>query len=133
MDIALLNGHIPVDTQALIDMGEIREDFHYKSEWKFEGRLKDELVGLIAYTKGKFEDGTIVPQFVHVLIAKKYRGKDEARKLLKLTETHLKRSGYSQVFAYIKNDRKYMQRSAVHHGYKSWSSDEDGKFFYKNI
>ena len=133
MKLTLLNGHIPADTQTLIDLGEIKEDFHYDSNWKFEGRLRDELVGLIAYTKGKFSDGTIVPQFVHVLIAKKYRGKDEARKLLKLTETHLKRSGHNQVFAYIKNDRKYMQRSAIHHGYAAWSEDNDGKFYYKNI
>ena len=133
MKLELLNCYIPKDVQSLIDKGEIKEDFHYNSDWKFEGRIQDELVGLIAYTKCKFKDGKELPRFIHVLIVPKFRGKKEARILLHLTESHLKKSGYNQVCAHIKNNRRYMQRSATHHGYLEYLKDDDSKYYYKNI
>ena len=121
---------ISPDSQFLIDRDELGEPFHSECELKFEGRSDGKLIGLIAYRLG-YLDSKPCPQFCHVVMSPEFRGKSEVGEFLYETEMELKSVGYTHSYCYILHSKRYMHKSAFHHGYKVLSQDTDGVFYTK--
>ena len=120
------------DVKELLHSYEKIEKFHTECDYKFEGRLDGDLVGIMAYITSKAWDDKQLPRFVHVILQRKYMGRPEGRELLNLTEEYLQKEGHKQLFACIKN-KKYMQKTITRHGYKLWHENDSGKYYYKNL
>ncbi len=127
-----LNGKI----LELITHAEIGEEFRTEAQYKFVGKYKDKLIGIVAYEVVKLEiDGETneYPRFIHVIIHPDFRRKRILIPFLIQTERILNRDGYFQTMAYIKTEKAQMMELAMKFGYKQYAEDTEGKFFYKNI
>lgn len=122
---------IPPDYKHLITHDVLGEDFYHESTHKYIYG-SDQPIGVIAYTLDTI-GGQTYPRFIHVSIEPKFRTSDEVSNFLKLTELSLMSEGYSQSFAVIDHKKKYMQKTAVHYGFKEWHRDDDSIYYVKNF
>ena len=111
----------------------IDEEFNARSEFKFAGYEDEKLVGVIVYELMKVDSGQELPRFIHVVLSEEFRRSKQAVKLLRATEKELKKMGYSQLVAYILDQRKHMQVLAEKFGYKKYGDFYMGSYYYKNI
>lgn len=122
---------IPTEYQHLIQDKVLGEQFYSGASHKYIYG-SDQPIGVIAYTLDTI-GGQTYPRFIHVSIEPKFRASDEVANFLKLTELSLMSEGYSQSFAVIDHKKKYMQKTAVHYGFKEWHRDDDSIYYVKNF
>lgn len=122
---------IPAEYQYLIQEQVLGEQFYSGASHKYIYG-NDKPIGVIAYTLDMV-GGKTLPRFIHVSIEPAFRATDEVANFLKLTELSLMSEGYSQSFAVIDHKKKYMQKTAVHYGFKEWHRDDDSIYYVKNF
>ena len=121
------------EIKELVNNSGIDEEFDYKADLIYTGRLKDKLVVVNAFRLGTFENGTILPRFIHVIFHPDIQKKGKAGVLFLLKVQKILSETYEQMYAYILNSEKRMFDYAIKFGFDEWYSNKDGKYLFKNI
>lgn len=122
---------IPPDYKHLISEDVLGEVFHSGASHKYIYG-QESPVGVIAYTLD-IVGGKTLPRFIHVSIEPKYRATEEVNNFLNLTELALLSEGYTQTFAAIEHNKKYMHKTAKYYGFKEYHKDDENIYYFKNI
>ncbi len=122
---------IPPDYKHLLTHDVLGEDFYHEATHKYIYG-SDKPIGVIAYTLD-IVGGKTLPRFIHVSIDPKYRATEEVNNFLNLTELALLSEGYTQTFAAIEHNKKYMHKTARYYGFKEYHKDDENIYYFKNI
>jgi N-acetylglutamate synthase-like GNAT family acetyltransferase len=75
----------------------------------------------------------LYPQFEHIVIHPQVQKSRLAMILMTAVEDFLKKNKYSVYVCYILNTMNWMQEYAVKFGFSSYSHDDEGVWFVKNL
>jgi GNAT superfamily N-acetyltransferase len=115
----------------------LTEEFDCQNfEFMVLGITDKEISGLVAYGITKVSDGSLAPRFLHVIVAKKFRGSRMGVRLMLASEKVLRERGYDKSIALIRHDlpkRDMKITYALKFGYQKYAEDKDGEYFYKTL
>jgi N-acetylglutamate synthase-like GNAT family acetyltransferase len=92
-----------------------------------------EIVAVAAFKVVLFSDGTVLPRFEHIFGREDVRKSSKGVRFMLNVEKAIFEFGFSQLWAYITNERKQMYEYALRFGFSEYSKDDEGKFLVKNL
>lgn len=136
MDFSLREGVDRNEFQEFIDNSGLNEEFDWDGlKYLVVAKEHNKLFGLVAYGLLEIE-GKAYPRFLHIIITPEKRKTRRGILLMLKSEEYMRKLGYRQTIAYIMDslkDRDMNERYAMKFGYKYYTKNNEGKYFYKDL
>ena len=97
--------------------------------WLKEGKI----VGVIAFKRVLFSNGSVLPRFEHVFGIEAVRKTSAGPRFLIEVQHRIAAKGYRQMWCYVSNDRGYMKDYAIKFNFVEYARDEQGTYLVKTI
>ena len=127
----------------LIDLSTVREINNLVSSSNIGERFdfgdflytvyNSKMLGINVYKLEKFDDGEVIPRFIHIILHPEIRRNREAVVFLLKAEKDLINRGYKRTWAYILKDRLDMLLLARKFGFKDTEYNGKGYTLIKTI
>ncbi len=134
--IELCDTYIQDDVIAVIKESGLDEPFDYiNAKYFIVAREGDDIIGLVVYGEMQVAD-VMLPRFLHIIIAPKYKRSKLAYKMLQESENKLAEMGFKIITCFIRFDlpnRDMKIRYARHWRYLKYKEDSLGEYFSKQI
>ena len=116
----------------LVYDSDIKERFDF-GDFLYLGFIDDKLVAIEIFRLEKFDDGEVIPRFIHIIYHPCIKRSKQVVVFLVRNERSMIRNGYNRVWAYILKNRMDMVTLARKFGFKDIEFNGDGYTLIKKI